>query len=172
MTTNFKPLFSSVDDKHDTPSWLVERIQQFFRGGIDVDPCASAANPQHIPARVHYGLAENGLAHTWTGNVYMNPPYGREVGVWTDKLMRDYWTGPIVEAIALLPVRTDTEWWARMDLVGLCLLQGRLRFGQATNSAPFPSVLIYLGQRLQSFSDAFDDCGHCYQPIPKRFRNP
>jgi site-specific DNA-methyltransferase (adenine-specific) len=43
----------------------------------------------------------------------------------------------------LVPSRTDTDWWHRYAMKGeIRLLRGRLKFGEATNSAPFPSAVV------------------------------
>lgn len=48
----------------------------------------------------------------------------------------------------LLPARTDTKWWHEWvaPYAELRFVKGRLKFGGAKNSAPFPSVVaIYRG---------------------------
>ena len=47
--------------------------------------------------------------------------------------------------VCLLPARTDTLWFHRFALphaAELRFFRGRLRFGEAQHSAPFPSVLV------------------------------
>ena len=49
--------------------------------------------------------------------------------------------------VCLLPARTDTRWWwdyARRGQVWF--LRGRLKFGKAKNSAPFPSAVVIFGR--------------------------
>jgi site-specific DNA-methyltransferase (adenine-specific) len=50
-------------------------------------------------------------------------------------------TGTLV--VGVLPARTDTRWWQRW-VVGqeFRFLSGRLRFGGARSSAPFPSAVV------------------------------
>ncbi|MFT4543160.1 MAG: hypothetical protein ACI835_005629 [Planctomycetota bacterium] len=38
-----------------------------------------------------------------------------------------------------------------------CFIYGRLKFGSATNSAPFPSAIFYLGPNAGLFADSFGD---------------
>ena len=47
----------------------------------------------------------------------------------------------------LLPARTDTKWFHQFCLDKervsvVCFVKGRLKFGDQTNSAPFPSMII------------------------------
>ena len=53
--------------------------------------------------------------------------------------------------VMLLPARTDTRWFhlvlAVQDRAELWFLRGRLRFGDAKNSAPFPSMVVVFRPR-------------------------
>jgi len=45
--------------------------------------------------------------------------------------------------VCLVPARTDTAWWHDYAMKGqIRLLRGRLKFGGAANSAPFPSAVV------------------------------
>jgi site-specific DNA-methyltransferase (adenine-specific) len=71
----------------------------------------------------------------------MNPPYGRAIGEWIAKAYHSAQAGATV--VALIAARTDTRWWHEfvVKAAEVRLLQGRLKFGGATSSAPFPSVV-------------------------------
>lgn len=156
-------MFSSATDKHNTPAWLVEKVREFL-DGIELDPCTSPDNP--CKAMRFFTEQDDGLAMVWQARtVYMNPPYGREIGDWTESLVNSYERGHIDEAIALLPARTDTQWWQGIAAYPVCFIKGRLRFNDVTQSAPFPSALIYLGYRWERFWDSFQDIGLIYLPV-------
>src|SRR5262249_22189636 len=89
----------------------------------------------------------------------MNPPYGDEIAIWVDRLIQAYEGEEIVEAIALLPARTDTKWFQSLTEIEdyvLCFVTGRLRFSGAENSAPFPSVVVYMGPDVELFKKYFE----------------
>jgi hypothetical protein len=47
--------------------------------------------------------------------------------------------------VMLLPARTDTRWWHDYVIPyasEIRFIRGRLKFGGAKNSAPFPSALV------------------------------
>ena len=59
------------------------------------------------------------LVQTWTGRVFMNPPYGREIGAWLQKAWESAQsTAELV--VCLVPARTDTRWWHRYAVLGEC----------------------------------------------------
>jgi len=71
----------------------------------------------------------------------MNPPYGRTIGHWMKKAYESSLTGATV--VCLVPSRTDTRWWHDYAMKGqIEFIRGRLKFGNAKNSAPFPSALV------------------------------
>lgn len=153
--------FSSATPEWNTPSHIVDRVLEVL-GSIDLDPCSNSRTNPNVPARKCYTKQENGLGQAWTGRVYMNPPYGREIGSWVSKLHNAYQTHNVCEAVALLPARTDTQWFRTLRPYPKCFVTGRLKFGEARNSAPFPSVVVYLGHRPSRFTAVFSSLGDIY----------
>jgi hypothetical protein len=154
--------FSSSTVECYTPPGVVARVLEVL-GEIDLDPCSNSHDDPNIPATNHYTRGDDGLGHDWHGRVYMNPPYGRELPTWVEKLCGEYDAGRVTEAIALVPSRTDTEWYRRLREYPRCFIFGRLRFVGQENTAPFPSMAVYMGDRLPDFIDAFQDIGDVYE---------
>lgn len=133
--------FSSASDEWETPHILFDELDRLF-GGFTLDPCAT---PQNAKCSVFFTRAEDGLSKPWTGKVFMNPPYGREVGKWVKKAWEESLGGALV--VCLLPARVDTRWWHEYARKGhVYFLRGRLKFGAARNSAPFPSAIVTFGK--------------------------
>ena len=131
-----KALFSSATDEWETPIALFDGLDVEFRFELDV--CATAQNAK---CEQFYTREVDGLSQPWNGTCWMNPPYGRDIGRWVKKAYESSRDGAIV--VCLLPARTDTRWWHDYVMRGeVRLLRGRLRFGNATNSAPFPSAVV------------------------------
>jgi hypothetical protein len=134
-------------------------------GTIELDPCSNR-EPYNVPAEKHYTKEDDGLAKRWTAkSVYLNPPYGREIGEWIERLCEEYEMGAISEAIALVPSRTDTQWFRRFDGFLVCFIEGRLTFINNDNAAPFPSAVFYLGQNKTKFIQVFSKLGSIYQAV-------
>src|SRR5438034_1015706 len=82
----------------------------------------------------------DGLKQTWRGVCWMNPPYGRQIGLWIRKAYESSLNG--VTIVSLVPARTDTAWWHEYaaNASEIRFIRGRLRFGNSANPAPFPSA--------------------------------
>jgi phage N-6-adenine-methyltransferase len=135
--------FSSATDLWSTPQKLFDELNREFNFTLDV-----CAVPENTKCPTFYSPAEDGLLQPWTGVCWMNPPYGREIGKWVQKAYQAAEEGTTV--IALLPARTDTAYWHEYvtKAAEIRYLRGRLRFGDAKNSAPFPSaVVVFAGNR-------------------------
>jgi len=155
-------VMSSASHEWYTPRHVVDAVLTTL-GAIDLDPCAEKG--RGIPATTHLTKGDDGLAHPWKGRVYMNPPYGDGIGEWTTKLRREYDAKRVTEAVALVPARTETDWWESLAPDFVCLIHGRLRFSDGPTAAPFPSAVVYLGKSPDTFTNAFKAIGPVYRRV-------
>lgn len=88
---------SCQKDEWLTPPEIVHAL-----GDFDLDPCAPVRRPWST-ATHHYTVLDNGLTKPWFSRVWMNPPYGRETGIWLNKLAVHG------DGIALVFARTETS---------------------------------------------------------------
>lgn len=153
--------YSSDSAEWYTPPAIIAKVVELF-GAIDLDPCSNDKNTPRVPARQHYTKDDNGLLQHWTGRVYMNPPYGREIVDWIEALCEQYESGDVLQGIALVPARTDTEWFNRLRDYPRCFVKGRLSFSDNSNPAPFPSMVVYLGRDLEGFIEIFGSIGDVF----------
>jgi len=131
--------FSAATCEWATPPDLFARLDA-QHGPFDLDVCATASNAK-CPR--FFTRADNGLAQRWTGRVWCNPPYGREIGLWMAKAALAARTGAAEVVVCLVPARTDTAWWNDHAAQGeVEFLRGRVRFGGARAGAPFPSAVV------------------------------
>ena len=135
-------LFSSRSEEWETPQDLYDELDQEF--DFTLDPCASSCNAK---CNRFFDKRRDGLAQDWTHErVFMNPPYGREIGRWMSKARQEAERGALV--VCLVHARTDTRWWHE-NVEGIAsevrFVRGRLRFGRAGvphMPAPFPSAIV------------------------------
>jgi phage N-6-adenine-methyltransferase len=110
---------------------------------FDLDPCAAKNTAK---ATKFYTEETDGLSQPWHGNVFVNPPYGRAIGAWIEKAIKELNNGNAKSVTFLLPARTDTRWFALAfdNAEDIYFLQGRITFVGAKYPAPFPSVIIFM----------------------------
>lgn len=132
----------SATDDWATPQALFDELNAEFH--FDLDPCASVKN--HKCAR-YFTKAQNGLVQDWGRSiVWVNPPYGRPIGLWMAKAQDACAAGATV--VMLVPARTDTKWFHDIAIKQeVRFLRGRLKFGGCPNPAPFGCVLVVFRQR-------------------------
>lgn len=163
---SMKVHYSSETPEHYTPDVIIGATCAVM-GGIDLDPCSNSHESPHVPAGQYYTAADDGLAQYWSGRVYMNPPYGREIGAWVAKLVESYTNGDVSEWVALVPGRVDTEWWQRLTAasVFVCFVDGRLTFVGNDAPAPFPSAVVYAGENFDKFYYTFAELGPIWKLV-------
>lgn len=133
-------MYSSVTELWATPQKTFDALHAEFDFTLD-----AAAVAENAKCPRFFSPEQDAFKQNW-GNerVYCNPPYGKPLPLWIKKAWsecRD--NGATV--VMLIPARTDTAVWH--DIVfpyaaEIRYLRGRLKFGGATNSAPFPSALV------------------------------
>lgn len=141
--------FSSASSEWATPPDFFAKILAEF-GPFDLDPAADASNAK---APRFYTRADDGLTKAWFGRVWCNPPYGRNLGEWVRRgyestHLPHYGIGADI-VVMLLPARPDTAAWHDFifPYAEVRFIRGRLKFGAAKSSAPFPSAVVVFDRR-------------------------
>ena len=131
-----RALFSSASVEWEAPAEFFDVLDKEFHFTVDV-----CALPDNAKCARFYTPDDDGLSMPWNGVVWCNPPYGREIYLWIKRAVLAADGGATV--VMLLPARTDTKWFHDFvyNRAEIRFLRGRLKFGGAKNSAPFPSML-------------------------------
>ena len=129
-----KGLFTSNTDLWATPQDFFDKLDEEFH--FDLDVCAL---PENAKCTRYFTPDIDGLKQEWTGTVWCNPPYGRQIGKWVEKAYKSDCT-----VAMLLPARTDTKWFHDYiyGKAEVRFIKGRLKFGGAEQGAPFPSMVV------------------------------
>lgn len=171
-------LFSSATDEWATPQEVFDLFNERFK--FNLDTCATKENAK---CKVFFTKEDNGLSKNWGGvfrqRCWMNPPYGNPEkeckkdckkkkcvkrgyhceqyvpGIidWIGKAITEVFAGATV--VCLLPSRTDARWFreAWKYASEVYFIKGRLKFGGAKNSAPFPSCVFVLSPKTLKFKE-------------------
>ena len=137
-------MFSSKSNDWATPQSFFDKLNNIF-GPFTLDAAASADN---YKVSKYFTEADDSLIQDWSGHtVFLNPPYGRALKDWVKK---SYEEGKKdnTTVVMLIPARTDTKYWHDyvMKADEIRFVRGRIKFGDETNSAPFPSAVVVFRQ--------------------------
>lgn len=111
-----------------TPRHIFDALGETF----DLDVAAPMGGAPHVPAKTWLHDHADGLKHQWRGFVWMNPPFGRRMGLvpWLDRFFAHG------NGIALTPDRTSAPWWQdsadRADAI--LLARGKVKFERPDGS--------------------------------------
>lgn len=165
-------LQSSNTNEWYTPEQYIEAAR-LVMGSIDIDPASNPIANEVVKADTYYTIDTNGLDKDWTGNVWLNPPYGRIDGdsnqdIWSTRLIEQYEAGITKQAVLLVNAVTDRKWFQPLWNYTICFTDHRIRFytpdkqpGQPTHG----NVLVYFGDNVQDFVNHFSQFGVVVQRL-------
>ena len=136
---NKELIFSSKTDMWATPQEFYDKLNDEFN--FTLDPCATEDNAK---CDNFFTVDDDGLKQDWSGNiVFCNPPYGRAIKEWVKKSYEESLKNNTT-VVMLIPSRTDTIYFHDFiyGKAEIRFIKGRLKFGDAKNSAPFPSIVV------------------------------
>lgn len=142
----------SKTDTWLTPPHIIKSLGEF-----DLDPCSPIIRPWDT-ARKHYTVTDDGLKKPWNGRVWLNPPYGKAMRAWLQKMAVH------ANGVALVFARTETvdfQQFVFPFVESILFIAGRLTFldvngTPAKYNGGAPSVLLSYSELD---SDALSDSG-------------
>jgi DNA N-6-adenine-methyltransferase (Dam) len=147
-----------------TPATYIESARKVL-GTIDLDPCTCDQAQATVRADKFFTVDDDGLTKDWTGKVWINPPYHRELQPkFVAKLVAEIGAGRVTEAIMLTNNSTDTEWFrqAAEACDAICFTMGRVGFTQPGGQVVAPTqgqAFFYFGDWPERFRDEFATIG-------------
>lgn len=151
---------NSGDNEWYTPSEYIEAARTVM-GSIDLDPASNDYANQTVKAGEYYTEDDDGLAHEWFGNIWMNPPYSaRLIKPFIDKLIASNFE----QAVVLVNNATDTAWFRQLTerASAIVFTTGRIRFQKFDGAVGAPlqgQAFIYCGSNADKFMDVFSKYG-------------
>ena len=130
-----------------TPPFVFEALKMQF----DLDPCSPDTSKHKTPADTHYVLPYNdGLKNPWFGEVWCNPPYGRGIEKWVEK-MYNHNKGILLVNVSALPNRWFHKYYDHYTAI--CFVKGRINFingiDQSNGAPAHGQMLIAFGERCK-----------------------
>jgi len=158
-------LTSNKTDEWSSPRELVEPIADTI-GGFDLDPCSGAESSPFADAT--YTESDNGLAQSWHGSVWVNPPYSA-MSKWTEKVVSESSHDAVDSILYLCKGDSSTDWWqeAVTSAEYVVTIDHRLKFGDGDNSAPFASHIFVFGEVSDRVIEKLKQFGCVLQPLTR-----
>ena len=130
-----------------TPQSLFDKLNAEFHFELDV-----CALPENAKCVRYFTPEQNGLEQRWgatscyNSSFWMNPPYGREIGLWLKKAYEVSGSG--VRVVALVPNHSNAPWWHDycMKAREIRFIRKKVPFSGPIKGVPFwGSCLIVFG---------------------------
>jgi len=166
-------IFSHKSEEYYTPPEYVEAAREVM-GAIDLDPASCETAQEWIWATQFYTREDDGLQHEWEGRIWLNPPYSKtngksNQGTWSQKLIDEYRSGRVSEAILLVKAALGYKWfedfWCDFPV---CFARERLSFIKADGSSDGQSkqgtAFFYFGENIECFREIFSQFGRVIMP--------
>jgi ParB family chromosome partitioning protein len=151
-----------------TPIEIVESARKVL-GEIDVDPASCPRANFLVQAKTYFTKEDDGLSKPWFGKVWLNPPFGRLGPKFAKKLVSEYESGSVHEAIFLANANALTAAWFHPLLdYPICVPRGRTKFWNQNGIGEAPgngSLLVYLGTNPEKFAEHFGQFGAIIAPF-------
>jgi len=153
----------SGSDEYYTPAAIIEAARNTL-GGIDLDPASSEIANGCVRAKTFFKESDDALNRNWFGAVWMNHPFGRKTNKpWIKKLMAEWQSGRVAEAICITFASTSEEWFRPLLAFPQCYIHGRTNYllpnGKVKKGATKGSVVTYLGKHPDKFASCFKQFG-------------
>lgn len=151
-----------------TPKEHIE-VARAVLGNFDLDPASSEIANGIVKADKFFTIDDDGLAKDWTGCVWLNPPYAQPaIAHFADKMVAEYQSGRVEQAIMLTHNYTDTAWFQKLAQACscICFTRGRVRFVSPTGELASPTqgqAFFYFGRNPEAFARRFADFGFVVQ---------
>lgn len=159
-------LHSSGSQEWFTPKVYIEAVRKVL-GRIDLDPASCPEAQQVVQARQYYTWEKDGLSQSWSGRVFLNPPYGKtgsqsNQALWLQRLVQEYKVGNVIEAILLTNAQTAEKWFQPLWQFPICFTDHRIRFETVAGKKSQPThgnAFTYLGYSSDCFERVFGSFG-------------
>lgn len=165
MSINNASFISKTND-YGTPEYVLVRVRVAFQGeGITLDPASSFEHNERVGAQRFLDRSQDGLNEKWYGNVFVNPPYGRNQSLWVSKAFEEFKARRIKRCVLLLGSALHTEWFRPYWSFPICVVQPRIQFIGGSSSNSHDNIIVAFGVPDNEFWEAFQSLGRIICPV-------
>ncbi|MCP4643345.1 MAG: hypothetical protein GY851_23060 [bacterium] len=171
MVGNPHVTHNSGENEWYTPPDIIDAAREAM-GGIDCDPASSEIANRTVQADTYYTKDDDGIEQAWGERVWMNPPYAQPlISDFAEALVAKVKKCEVQTACVLVNNATETDFFQHMLSVAyaVCFPRGRIKFldteGEATGAPLQGQAILYFGDDLDSFAQAFETFGPVLRTI-------
>lgn len=153
---------NSGNNERYTPKEYIDAAREVL-GVINLDPASSELANETVKAEKFYTSENDGLAQEWYGNIWLNPPYAKDLlPQFAEKLANSDFN----QAIVLVHNATETKWFLKFISKASAVVfpTGRIDCktpGENKNAPLQGSAIIYSGDNAEKFIEVFLKFGWC-----------
>lgn len=152
-----------------TPPEIIALVR-LVMGEIDLDPGSDDIGQQWVQATNYYTPSQDGLSHPWFGRVWLHPPAHGKTAQWTNKLLAEYESGRVSEAVLLVTPSAGSKWFQKLTrLFPVCFPDERIAFldhqGIPQPRPKHGNAIFYIGQNDKRFGQVFRAIGSVSSPV-------
>lgn len=159
---SLEPFVSQKTDEWATPPGFVRPLAAAV-DGFDLDVASGA---EHSPvADRGYDKDDDGLSQPWPGKIWCNPPYSN-ISPWLRKAISERQQSRAEFVVALVKGDTSTDWFHKYGTEAdlFVFVNYRMKFGDSSNSAPFPSLVLVYGELPDAAISSLRNHGTVIEP--------
>lgn len=156
--------YNSGENEWYTPKYIIDAARKTM-GSIDLDPASSEIANRTVQATTFYTKEVNGLIQPWFGNVWLNPPYSKDLIRQFVSAVRNKWS-EYDQAIILVNNATETRWFQELlnTASAVCFVDSRIKFLDMYGKPGNPlqgQAIFYVGSYHSTFVINFSQFGMC-----------
>lgn len=161
IDTNTHVSKNTGENEWYTPEKFIKSAK-LVMGSIDLDPASSEQANAIVKAETYFTKEDNGIDQEWNGNIWMNPPYDKQIKQFAKKTKED--RESYSQLIALVNNATETGWFFDFVSVAsaICFPSARIKFldPQGIPGTPLQGqAIIYIGEDTDKFRGEFSQYG-------------
>ena len=151
---------NSGNNERYTPKEYIDAAREVL-GTIDLDPASSTLANETVQATKIYTAEDDGLAQEWFGNIWLNPPYAKDL---LSRFAEKFAASDFNQAIVLVHNATETRWFLNFVSKASAVVfpTGRVDCktpGENRNTPLQGSVILYSGEQTEKFIEVFSRFG-------------
>jgi hypothetical protein len=148
---------------------VIDMVIQLL-GGISLDPASCEEANKIVRAAYYFDAESDGLKQKWFGNVFLNPPYGKNEygesnqGIWSQAMINKFELGEFEKGVLLVNASPGSTWFHRLWSYPILFAYRRIKFIRSGSQQTHSNAFVFFGCDGRGIRRAFKDFGRMVYP--------